>query len=136
MRMHPDRSPALYASVKQLLVSLLTAQQPIQIASIQLLVPRIKFDACVREPRPACQIIQAPTKIERHSLTSWIDTTWDRVNRELNAHEPYWTGFLEPDEATSAEARVFSNTQGGSNLQNHIPISPFLLRGRVPVRPP
>ena len=32
----------------------------------------------------------------------WFDATWERVRGKLNAHKPYLTGFLAPDEDTSA----------------------------------
>ena len=86
-----------YASVEQLLVSLLTQHKPSQITSIQLRVPRTTIDACVSNARAKSRLpdlplegyIQASNKIDHHSLKSWIDATWERVGGKLNAYQPY-----------------------------------------------
>ena len=122
-----------YASVEQLLVSLLTQHKPSQITSIQLRVPRTTIDACVSNARAKSRLpdlplegyIQAQTMIDHHSLKSWIDATWERVGGKLNAHQPYLKDFLAPDEDTSA-AFVYFQILG----------EPALSKGGRPRKPP
>ena len=122
-----------YASAKQLLVSLLTQHKPSQITSIQLRVPRTTIDACVSNARAKSRLpdlplegyIQAPQKIDRKSLMPWFDAKWERVGGKLNAHKTYLTGFLAPDEDTSA-AFVYFQILG----------EPALSKGGRPRKPP
>ena len=122
-----------YASAKQLLVSLLTQHKPSQITSIQLRVPSTTIDACVSNARAKSRLPDLPlegyiqashAKIDYHSLKSWIDATWERVGGKLNDHKPYLTGFLAPDEDTSA-AYVYFQMLG----------EPALRKGGRPCKP-
>ena len=124
---------ALQASLKQLLVSLLAQHKPSQITSIELRVPRTTINACVSNARSMSSLpdlplegyIQATTKINHHSLKSWIDATWERVGGKLNAHQPYLKDFLAPDEDTLA-AYVYFQLHG----------EPALSKGGRPRKPP
>ena len=69
--------------------------------------------------------IQAPGQVDRKNPMSWFHATWDRVNGKLNAHEPYRTGFLVPNEVTSA-AFVYFQIHG----------NPALSKGGGQRRPP
>ncbi len=100
-----------YDVVKHLFRSLImTNQRPQQVAFIQLRVPRTTFEACASTARAQTRLpdlpfegyIQAPGQIDRKSLMPWFDATCERVRGKLNAHKPYLTGFLAPDEGTSA----------------------------------
>ena len=120
----PAYTTALMASLKQLLVSLLTQHKPSQITSIELRVPRTTMNACVLNARDKSRLpdlplegyIQASNKIDHHSLISWIDATWERVGGKLNAHQPYLKDFLAPDEDTSA-AYVYFQLHGEPALK-------------------
>ena len=124
-----------YASVKQLLVSLLTQHKPSQITSIQLRVPRTTIYACVSNARAKSRLPdlplegyihwQASNKIDHHSLKSWIDATWERVGGKLIAHQPYLKDFLAPDEDSLA-AFVYFQLHG----------EPALSKGGRPRKPP
>ena len=89
---------ALHASVKQLLVSLLTQHKPSQIISIELRVPRTTIDACVSNARANSRLpdlplegyIQASNKIDHHSLKSWIHQRTGVCTSEYFVHNWKW----------------------------------------------
>jgi hypothetical protein len=47
-------------------------------------------------------IQSSQNKLDRDSLKSWIDATWEQVDGKLNAHPAFLNGFLKPDDATAA----------------------------------
>jgi hypothetical protein len=123
-----------YDAVKQLFKSLImTNGCPHQVAFIQLRVPRTMFEACVLTARAQTRLpdlpfegySQAPGQIDRKSLMPWFDATWERVRGKLNAHKPCLTGFLAPDEDTSAAFVYF-----------HMLGEPALRKGGRPRKPP
>ena len=123
-----------YEVVKQLFRFLMmTNKKPHQVTFIQLRVPRTILEACVSSARAQTRLpdlpfegyIQAPNQIDRKSLMPWFDAKWERVVGKLNAHQPYLSCFLAPDEDTSA-AYVYFQMHG----------EPALGKGGSPCKPP
>ena len=101
-----------YDVLKQLFPSLiLSPRLPLTVKFIQLRVPRVAFNVFASNARAGAPLPDIPfhgyiqsgrNKLDRESLKSWIDATWERVEGRLNAHSPFLSGFLKLDDATAA----------------------------------